>query len=254
MTKPEPDAPAPSNAPGARHPAGQTAPRVPTVIFSAAMTLDGKIASRTGDADLSDETDWREVHALRRACDAVMVGVGTVLKDDPKLRLKYHAPRPGGYPTGAYPARVVVDSTCRTPPSANVVTFEPARYATIVGTTARAPAARRARLESAGVEVVVAGAGPRVDLPAFLRALYDRGLRRVMLEGGGTLAWGMVAADLVDEVRVFVAPVLCGGTTATSLVAGEGFARISGARRFQLVEARSRGDHVILTYRRERAA
>ncbi|GAB4316839.1 MAG: hypothetical protein Kow0069_19330 [Promethearchaeota archaeon] len=236
---------------------GRNGPKLPTpgdsgrphVLFSAAATLDGKIATRTGHSELSDQQDWVEVHAHRRDSDAVVVGVGTALADDPKLRLKFHAPRR----EVAY-YRVVVDSTCRLPLESNLVTCEPDRYPTIVATTERAPHSKRKALKDKGVRVLVAGSGPRVDLRVLLEKLAELGVRRVMLEGGGTLAWGFFELDLVDEVRLFVAPRVVGGNDATSLVEGEGFPFIRDSPKFKLADARRRGDYLVLHYRRERVA
>ncbi len=218
----------------------------PRVIFSAAMTIDGKIASKTGDAELSDEVDWREVHAIRKDCDAVVVGIGTILKDNPKLRVKFFEN------LERYPARLVVDSNLRIPLEAQVFQFEPKKYKTYVATTQRTLPKKISALREMGVEVLICGEGPMVDLNLLLKQLEIRGMQKIMLEGGGRLAWGFVEADLVDEIRLFVAPFLCGGQEATSLVMGEGFAKIQASRKFRLEAVNKRDDYVILNYRRER--
>ncbi|MHA1733557.1 MAG: 2,5-diamino-6-(ribosylamino)-4(3H)-pyrimidinone 5'-phosphate reductase [Promethearchaeota archaeon] len=223
-----------------------TSPDRPLVLYSAAMTIDGKIASKTGNAELSDDTDWREVHAIRKDVDAVIVGVETVLKDDPKLRVKFHEG------LDKYPARVVVDSSARTPPESQVVKFQRERYQTYIFTSATAPEERTRALEGQGARVISTNRGSRVDLVEMLSRLHQLGMRKVMLEGGGTLAWGFLEADLIDELRLFVAPYLCGGREATSLVMGAGFLTIPASRRFTLLSARTRGDFLVLKYKRKR--
>lgn len=191
----------------------------PYVVLNAAMTLDGKIASRTGRADISGDEDWKRVHNLRGDVDAILVGKNTVLIDDPRLTDRFQ---------GKNPTRVVVDSRAETPADAKVL--EVAEGAkTVVAVTDQASKERVQRLEEAGAHVVYSGSGPRVDLTELMAELGSMGVGKLLLEGGGTLNWSMFQEGLVDEVRVSVAPYILGGEEAVTLVEGEGFASMEDA-------------------------
>ena len=118
----------------------------PYIILSAAMTIDGKIATKSGDPELSDEEDWKEVHKLRTQVDAIMVGKGTILKDNPKLHIKFH--EHNGY------TRIVLDSKLSIPIDSNVITFQPETYPTIVCVTVNASEATIKAFESKNVKII----------------------------------------------------------------------------------------------------
>lgn len=211
-------------------------PRRPEVVLSAAMSLDGRIATRTGESRLSSGEDLRCVHALRASAGAVLVGSGTVLADDPRLTAR----RVGG----PNPLRAVVDGRARTPPTARVLD---GAAATVVYVSEAAPTDRVAALR-ARCEVVVCGSA-RVDLDRMLSDLASRGVRTVMLEGGGGLNAAMLGAGLVDRLRVTVAPCLIGGLGAVPLVGGEGVATLGERTRLALEGVERRGDELTLSYR-----
>lgn len=215
----------------------------PYIVLSAAMTIDGKIASKSGDPELSDEEDWKEVHKLRTQVDAIMVGKGTILKDDPKLHIKYydHA--------GYY--RIVVDSNLTIPIESNVISFKPEIYPTIICTTENVTNDNIKKYEENRVKVLLSGKGERVDLKKLMLLLKDFGIKTILLEGGGTLNWSFVKNDLIDEIRISIAPWIVGGKDATSLAEGIGFNTMREAKRFNLIETRSRDNYVILTYKRK---
>lgn len=179
-------------------------PDRPYVVLKYAQTLDGRIATADGDSKwISGEAERAVSHGLRAACDAVLVGVGTVLADDPLLTVRMVA--------GVSPVRVVLDSTLRTPPGARIVDGGPA---TVVLTTDRAAEDDRARLRAAGAGVWVLPSGPGgVDLPAGLRALRARGVRSLLVEGGARVITSLLAAGLVDRVVVGTAPRIIGAGT-----------------------------------------
>lgn len=202
----------------------------PYVIISAATTLDGKIATRTHDSVISTPEDKQRVHQLRTTVDAIMVGINTVLIDNPHLTVKYAE--------GPSPIRVIVDSKARTPPTARVITYRP-EIPTIIAVTQQAPRERIQALRSAGADVWVCGFGPRVDLRQLLTRLYtDRGVRKLMVEGGGTLIWGLLSEGLVDELFIAIAPVIVGGRTAITLAEGDGVDRIGSGAIFEYIDVR----------------
>ncbi|MFC6953001.1 2,5-diamino-6-(ribosylamino)-4(3H)-pyrimidinone 5'-phosphate reductase [Halorubellus litoreus] len=195
------------------------------VVVNAATSVDGKLSSRERrQVAISGEADFDRVDALRADSDAVAVGVGTVLADDPSLTVKADdrvADRESRGEPGQ-PARVVVDSRARTPPDAAVVDD---RARTYVLATEDAPGDRRARLTSETTEVVAVPAGDdgRVDLAAALAALEARGVDSVMVEGGGELVFSLFEAGLVDELSVYVGSMVVGGRDAPTLADGDGF-------------------------------
>ncbi|TDA31798.1 MAG: 2,5-diamino-6-(ribosylamino)-4(3H)-pyrimidinone 5'-phosphate reductase, partial [Hadesarchaea archaeon] len=185
--------------------------RRPYVIMNAAMTLDGKIATREGDSKISCPEDLDRVHRLRAEVDAIMVGAGTVLSDDPSLTVRRAK--------GKNPLRVVVDGRASIPPTARILDRS---SPTLVVVSERAPETRVRELRRKGAEVMRKGR-EKVDLPLLLEELGKRGIRKILLEGGSTLNWYMLSSGLVDEIRVAVSPTIVGGERAKTLVGGEGF-------------------------------
>jgi diaminohydroxyphosphoribosylaminopyrimidine deaminase / 5-amino-6-(5-phosphoribosylamino)uracil reductase len=189
---------------------------LPLVRLKYAMTLDGKIATRTGSSQWISSGESRgEVQRLRRESDAVLVGVGTVLADDPRLNVRD--------PQSAWqPRRCIVDSRCRTPADAHI--FSERGGEVVILCSASAPEAERKRLAAAGATVIAVGDsdGDRPDLDAALKALAGTGVRTILCEGGATLAGALFDARLADEVIAYVAPKLAGGAEALSPLGGEG--------------------------------
>ena len=192
------------------------------VVVNAAISADGKLSSRRREQiAISGPADFDRVDRLRASADAVMVGVGTVLADDPHLTLdvedrrvqRLRAGRPG------HPARVVADSRGRTPTDARVLDDLATTYLLV---SAAAPEGRREALREAGADIVEAGE-ERVDLPAALDALDAEGIDRLMVEGGGKLLFSLFDAGLVDELSVYVGSTIVGGRDAPTLADGEGF-------------------------------
>ena len=187
------------------------------VVVNAATSADGKLSSRRREQiAISGEEDFARVDRLRAEVDAVAVGVGTVLADDPSLVRHDEAHRG---PDAAPPGRVVVDSCCRTPEDAAILDGDPETY---VLTSESAPDERRRAPEGTGAAVLVGGE-ERVDLPAALAALAGEGVDRLLVEGGGELMFSLFEAGLVDELSVFVGGMVIGGREAPTLADGEGF-------------------------------
>lgn len=192
---------------------------LPFVIAKAAMSLDGKIATRTGDSKwITGEAARREGHRLRASVDAVMVGAGTVIEDNPRLTVR-HGVR------GRQPIRVVVDTRGRCP--ANTRVF---RAGTWVVTGLRSKPTWRAALERRGVTVILLKTrGEHVNMRAMLRELGRRNVTSILVEGGGGLIGALFDAKLVDRVAFFYAPKVIGGRDAVSPVTGRGVATVAGA-------------------------
>lgn len=211
----------------------------PLVTLKLAMSLDGKIATRTGDSRwISGEASRRMVHATRDRSDAVMIGVGTVLADDPSLTTRLVEGRDA--------VRVICDSRARTPADARVIAQDsPAACVIAVGETA--PEDRVETLEAAGAEVLrLPERDGRVDLAALMDVLGDRGMLNVLMEGGGTLAWGALEAGVIDRVALFYAPMLLGGDEAVSGVGGVGVESVTNAPALRDVSVRGIDDDVLV--------
>ncbi|MFB6139768.1 MAG: 2,5-diamino-6-(ribosylamino)-4(3H)-pyrimidinone 5'-phosphate reductase [Halosimplex sp.] len=192
------------------------------VVVNAAMSADGKLSTREREqVAISGPEDFDRVDAVRAESDAVMVGVGTVLADDPSLTVDAEARRERRRDAGKseHPARIVADSRVRTPTDARVLDD---RAETVLLTSEAAPQDFVAEIEDAGAEVVAAGE-QRVDLPAALAELESRGIERLMVEGGGELIFSLFAADLVDELSTYVGASVIGGWKAPTLADGDGF-------------------------------
>lgn len=191
--------------------------RRPHVTLKAGMTADGKIADVHGGARWITGEEARAVaHRQRSECDAIVVGIATVLSDDPALTVRLGRPWP------REPYRVVLDTRARTPAGAQmIVGATPARAIVAVG--ASAPAERVVALESAGATVLRCPTrGGRIAIDALLSALFAREVRAVLLEGGGEVHAGFLEAGLVDRVALFIAPLLLGGRGAPTVVGGAG--------------------------------
>ena len=175
----------------------------PFVTLKSASTLDGNLATKTGDSKWISNGEAREiVHTLRHRHQGIMVGVNTVIADNPSLTTRMEVP-------GLNPVRIVIDSKLRTPLDSAVVTDGLAP--TIIVTTESADAVKKDALLAAGVQVVVSGAGPQVDLQGAMVTLGEMEIGSILLEGGGTLNGAMLESGLVDRVILFFAPKIVGG-------------------------------------------
>ena len=204
---------------------------LPWVTLKMAVSLDGRIATRTGDSRwITGEAARRYVHGLRDGNDAVLTGIGTVRADDPELTARL--------PRARNPLRVVVDARGELPTESKLVRTA-CETSTLLIT---GPDAATEALEALGVQVVrVPLAGSRVELDAALRALVGRGVHSVLVEAGAELAGALLDARLVDEVAWFIAPKLIGGREAPAAVAGLGVERMAEALELHSVRTRRFG-------------
>ena len=217
----------------------------PYVILSAAMTLDGKIATKTGSSNISGKKDLERVHELRKECDAIMVGIGTVIADDPRLTVHKIDANPDDNPV-----RVVVDSKCRTPIDARITNSD----AKTIIACARdykedlMASEKYETFRKRKVKFFYSGS-ERVDLKLLMSYLHEEGIDKLMLEGGSTLNFSMLKAGLIDEIRVCVAPMVVGGAESKTFFDGEGFDLMDEAVRFELTDSYELEKDLILTYK-----
>lgn len=216
----------------------------PYVILNAAMTLDGKIATASGSSNISGKKDLQRVHEIRKECDGIMVGIGTVLTDDPRLTVHKIDAEPEDNPV-----RVVVDSRCRTPIDARITNSD-ARTIIAVANEYKDELKQSEKYEtfkSRGVRFFFSG-DERVDLTALMSYLHEEGIYRLMLEGGSTLNFSMIKAGLIDEISICVAPMVVGGADAKTFFDGEGFDTMDEAVKLELTDSYSLGKDLILKY------
>lgn len=213
---------------------------LPYVTLKMAMTLDGRTATSTGDSKwISNEKSRLHVHHMRDRCDAIMVGVGTVLVDDPQLTTRL----PDG---GRDPVRIIVDSKLRIPASARVLAID-STAPTIVATTSTAERDKISELESVGAEIIIVpDTEGSVDLPALMQALGKRDIQSILLEGGARLAAAALRVQMVDRVAVFIAPRLLAGSDGAGLFAGAGFLSMDESIRLQDVRSRQFDDDILV--------
>ena len=215
----------------------------PWVLFKSAMTLDGKVATRAGDSQwISDESSRARAHRWRASVDAVAVGIGTALADDPKLTARVEG-------VHHQPCHVVFDATARLPLDSKLVVAAPELPLTVVVSRA----ARRSDMEAlelSGADVVVATGE---NEPARVRSAIDQlgasGVTSILLEGGPKLAGAFLDAGEIDEVRLFLAPILLGGRAARDPLEGEGVERIADALRALTLDCERVADDLLISAR-----
>ena len=216
----------------------------PYVILNAAMTLDGKIATQTGSSNISGEEDLKRVHEIRKQCDGIMVGIGTVLADDPRLTVHKIDANPEDNPV-----RVVVDSKCRTPIDARITNAD-AKTIIACANEFKDDFIKSEKYEvfkKRGVKFFWSG-DERVDLTSLMSYLHEEGIEKLMLEGGSTLNFSMIKAGLIDEISICVAPMVVGGANAKTFFDGEGFDLMDEAIRLELIDSYTLGKDLILKY------
>jgi diaminohydroxyphosphoribosylaminopyrimidine deaminase/5-amino-6-(5-phosphoribosylamino)uracil reductase len=215
----------------------------PWVLFKSAMTLDGKVATRSGDSKwISGESSRELAHHWRAECDAVAVGIGTALADDPLLTARVQG-------VSRQPRRVVFDSLGRLPLSAQLVRDSRRVPLTVVVSRA-APRAATDALRTHGVDVIVAtGENEQARVVSALDQLGSAGIGSILLEGGPHLAGAFLDAGEVDEIRLFLAPLILGGRTARDPLEGEGVELIADAVRALTVSCDRVGDDLLVSAR-----
>lgn len=215
---------------------------IPYVAMKYAMTLDGKIASCTGDSKwVTGEKARHHVHELRKQYSAILAGIGTVLADDPMLNCRIEE--------GVDPVRVVCDSTLRIPLSSQLVKTA-GDIPVIVAYAKENPEKEKALLQ-AGVELISAGRDGRVDLAVLMRELGKRKIDSVLVEGGGAIHGSLLKSGLVQKIYCYLAPKLIGGREASSPVEGDGFSRMKDALPVTEIEILSLGEDICISGRVE---
>ena len=210
----------------------------PHIIVSAAITLDGKLATRTGDSKLSSKADKNRVYKLRTKVDAILIGKNTAKLDDPLLSV-HHAKKNN-------PIRVVLDSNATIQNNSRILRTS-SKIPTIIAVGQMASKKNLRSLKKFPVQVIICGK-QRINIKKLIGLLGKQGIKKILVEGGGEANWSFVKENLVDEVIITITPYLVGGITATTLVDGDGFSTIVKSAKLRLKSSRRMKNEIVLHY------
>jgi len=231
------------------------------IILNAATSIDGKIATVNGDTKISSVLDLKRVHGLRRETDVILVGISTVINDDPLLTIRYGMNKRGI----KNPIRIIIDSKARIPLHSKIVKTAN-QIETRLVVTSKAPSKNLKKLEERGLKIIVLDQGTKedrenrenkrkdnrekVDLKKLFNQLEKEGISNVLVEGGGEINWSIIKDNLFDEMIITISPLIIGGKRAISLVGGEGYKTINESVKIKLsrIQKKSNGE-IILYYK-----
>ena len=210
----------------------------PYVILSAATSIDGKIATRTGDSKLSSKQDSVRLHKLRSKVDAILVGKNTVFQDNPLLTVRHTR--------GKNPIRIVLDSKGTISKKSKILQTSD-KIPTIIAVSKSITKSNFYKLKKFPVQVIVAGEN-FVNIKLLLKKLLDEKIKTILVEGGGTINWEFIKQNLFDELIITLSPCIIGGNDAISFVQGQGFKRISNSPKLRLKLIKRLKNHLVLYY------
>ena len=208
------------------------------------MTVDGKIATHQGDSAISSKDDLIRVHKLRDSVDGIIVGISTVLADNPRLTIRLGRKQP----KEKHLTRIIIDSMGRIPLDSQILRTA-SKIKTIVAVTKLAHMNVRRKIKKTGAIVIVAGTNT-VDLKRVLWTIQKMGIKKILVEGGGEINWSLFSLGIVNELIVTIAPKIVGGRQATTLVEGEGYSRVSQGLKLKLKKVRMQNSgELVLHYK-----
>ena len=210
----------------------------PYIILSAATSVDGKIATRTGDSNLSSKQDKVRLHKLRSKVDAIFVGKNTVLLDNPLLTVRYAR--------GKNPIRIILDSKGTISKKSKILQTSD-KIPTIIAVSKTISKSNYDKLCKFPVEIITAGKNS-VNIKLLLKKLYNKKINTILVEGGGTVNWEFIKHNLFDELIITLSPFLIGGNDAISFVQGKGFKKISNSSNLHLKSIKRLKNHIVLYY------
>ncbi len=211
----------------------------PYVILSAAISIDGKIATETGDSKLSSDQDYVRLHKLRSKMDGILIGKNTVLQDNPLLTVR-HA-------RGKNPIRIILDSKGNISSKSKILQTSK-EIPTIIVVSKKITKSNLQRLEKFPVDVIISGESS-VNIKSLLTKLLEKKITTILVEGGGSTNWEFIRLNLFDELIVTLSPFLVGGNNAISFIQGsDGFSKISKSPNLRLKSIKKLENHVVLNY------
>lgn len=210
----------------------------PHIILSAAISIDGKIATRLGDSKLSSKKDKIRIHKLRSKVDAILVGKNTVQRDDPMLTVRYVK--------GKNPIRIILDSRGTINVASKILQTSD-KIPTIIVVSKKISKSNLKKLKKFPVEIIMTGENS-VNIKSLMNHLSKRKIKNILVEGGGTVNWQFIHNDLFDEILIAVSPFIIGGTDAITFVQGKGFDKIKKSPRLRLNTIKKLENYLILHY------
>ena len=211
----------------------------PYVILSAAMTLDGKIETKMSKLKLSSKKDTVRVHKLRAKVDAILIGKNTLEIDNPTLSVRHTV--------GKNPTRIILDSHGTIKSSSKILqTCD--KIQTIIVTTNLISAANLSRLRKFPIQIITCG-NSSVSIPKLLKILHNKGIKKIIVEGGGTINWSFLKHGFVDELIITIAPYILGGSNSKTLVEGDGFKNLVSATKLKLKKIQKINNELIVFYK-----
>lgn len=210
----------------------------PHVILSAAISIDGKIATRLGDSKLSSKKDKIRIHKLRSKVDAILVGKNTVHRDDPLLTVRYVK--------GKNPTRIILDSKGTIDINSKILQTSD-KIPTIIAVSKNISKSNLKKLKKFPVEIIMSGENS-VNIKSLMNQLSKRKIKTLLVEGGGTVNWQFIHNNLFDEILIAISPFIIGGTNAITFVQGKGFDQIKKSPRLRLNTIKKLENYLILHY------
>ena len=211
----------------------------PYVILSAAMTLDGKIETKMSKLKLSSKKDTVRVHKLRAKADAILIGKNTLEIDNPTLSVRHTV--------GKNPTRIILDSHGTIKSSSKILqTCD--KIQTIIVTTNLISASNLSRLRKFPIQIITCG-NSSVSIPKLLKILHNKGIKKIIVEGGGTINWSFLKHGFVDELIITIAPYILGGSNSKTLVEGDGFKNLLSATKLKLKKIQKINNELIVFYK-----
>ena len=208
------------------------------VILSAAISIDGKISTKTNDSKLSSKEDSIRLHKLRSKVDAILIGKNTLLQDDPLLTVRHTK--------GKNPIRIILDSKGTIPINSKIIKTSN-QIPTIIVVSKKITNTNLLKLKKLPIEIIVAGENS-VNLKLLMKKLSTKNIKTVLVEGGGTVNWEFIKNNIFNELIVTLSPYLIGGNDATSFVQGKGFAKIINSPKLKLKSIKRLKNYLVLNY------
>ena len=208
------------------------------VILSAAISVDGKISTRSNDSKLSSQDDSIRLHKLRSKVDAILIGKNTLLQDDPLLTVRHTK--------GKNPTRIILDSKGTISKNSKIIKTSD-KIPTIIAVSKKISNVNLSKLKKLPVEIIISGENS-VNLKLLIKKLSTKKIETILVEGGGTVNWEFIKNNIFDELIITLSPYLIGGNDATSLVEGKGFSKIVNSPNLKLKSVKRLKNHLVINY------
>ena len=208
------------------------------VILSAAISIDGKISTRSNDSKLSSQEDSIRLHKLRSKVDAILIGKNTLLQDDPLLTVRHTK--------GKNPTRIILDSKGTISKNSKIIKTSD-KIPTIIAVSKKISKVNLSKLKKLPVEIIISGENS-VNLKLLMKKLSTKKIETILVEGGGTVNWEFIKNNIFNELIITLSPYLIGGNDATSLVEGKGFSKIVNSPNLKLKSVKRLKNHLVINY------